>query len=324
MTTPRKTSKKTRKTGKPEAPQRDIYQEVTDRICAELEAGAAPWVKPWKGRTVAPMLPYNAATKTPYSGVNILVLWGTVEAFGYPTYGFMTFNQAKQLGASVRKGEKGHGVVFTKRLRVRDEDGQGDSQGEDGEPGKIVSMLRRYTVFNVAQIDGLPDSYHQAPKAPEPAEGIAHAESFIAATRADIQHGGNVACYVPALDHIRLPFLADFKETAGYYATALHELGHWTAHPARMARDLSGRFGTRSYAAEELVAELTAAFLCAHLGIQGELRHAGYIKSWLELLRHDKRAIFTAASKASAAADYLRSFSESAEEQDNDQEAAAA
>jgi antirestriction protein ArdC len=135
-------------------------------------------------------------------------------------------------------------------------------------------------------------------------------EAFIAATSADIRQSGDKACFVPALDFINLPPASSFKSIEPFYATALHELGHWSGLKPRLDRDLSARFGTRAYAAEELVAELTAAFLCAHLGITGELRHAGYIENWLDLLRHDDRAMFTAASKASQAADYLRSFSE--------------
>ena len=172
-------------------------------------------------------------------------------------------------------------------------------------------MLRQFYVFNVAQIDGLkePEIQSELPEARE-----ANTETFIQKTAAQIKHGGNKACYIPSLDFVALPEFNQFRSPQHYYATALHELGHWSGAKHRLDRDLQGRFGTRKYAAEELVAELTAAFLCAHLGIEGELRHAEYIKSWIELLKRDDRAIFTASSKASQAADYLRSFSEAQEE----------
>jgi antirestriction protein ArdC len=178
--------------------------------------------------------------------------------------------------------------------------------------------LKAYVVFNIAQIDGLP-----AVEEPEPVDDVAavehrqtFADCFIATTGADLRTG-EMACFMPGLDVIELPPKHVFATPESYYATALHELGHWSGHASRLARDLTGRFGSRSYAAEELVAELTAAFLCAHLAIQGELRHAGYIQSWIELLRDDKRAIFTAASQASQAAGYLRAFSEEIEADDN-------
>ena len=179
-------------------------------------------------------------------------------------------------------------------------------------------MLRTFTVFNVAQIEDLPDGLIE-PVDVTPVFDDPHAktQAFIKATAADIRHGGDRACYVSSRDFISLPPFPAFKTAESYYATSLHELGHWSGAKCRLNRDLSGRFGSRAYAAEELVAELTAAFLCAHLGIVGELRHAGYVDSWLELLRADKRAIFTAASKASQAADYLRSFSEPASDPQN-------
>jgi antirestriction protein ArdC len=181
-------------------------------------------------------------------------------------------------------------------------------KGED-EERSIISMLRTYSVFNVAQIEGLPE-----PEAPKPVNVEHEAQSFIKATSADIRHGGDRACFVPSKDFINLPEVWQFRDVDSYFATALHELGHWSGAKSRLDRDLSGRFRTRSYAAEELIAELAAAFLCAHLGIKGELRHAGYVQDWISLLKDDRRAIFTAASKASQAADYLRGFSERIEE----------
>lgn len=274
----------------------DLYQSVTNGIIADLEKGTASWTKPWKdGKTVG-LMPANAATGRPYSGINIPILWFAADARGFPTHGWMTFKQAIDLGANVRQGEKGTAVVFTKKLTVKDE----------AEEERLVPMLRAFTVFNVAQIDGLPEP---PPALPTPPPGGA-VQIFIDATKAEIRIGGNKACYVPSLDFVALPSRSAFKNPESYFATALHECAHWSGHEKRLNRDLNNRFGSQAYAAEELVAELTAAFLCAHLGITGELRHADYIADWIALLKDDNRAIFTAASRASQAADYLRAFSE--------------
>jgi antirestriction protein ArdC len=274
-----------------------IYENVTRAIIAEMERGSVPWMRAWKTtrRGVGSVMPANASTGRSYSGINVPILWASADQNGYPTHAWMTFKQTLNHGGSVRKGERGAHVVFTKPLTFK---------GEDEEIEKR-SMLREYTVFNVAQIDGF-----QATETPLPPEPERHAavDAFITATGADIRHGGDKTCFVPSLDFVNLPPISSFRTIEPYYAVALHELGHWSGHKQRLDRDLTARFGTRAYAAEELVAEFTAAFLCAHLGITGELRHAGYIETWLDLLRHDDRAIFTAASKASQAANYLRSF----------------
>lgn len=276
-----------------------IYENVTRAIIEEMERGAVPWVRPWKTdrHNLGSVMPGDTITGRSYSGINIPILWASAGSNNYPSHAWLTFKQAQDHGAQVRKGERGTHVVFTKPIVFK---------GENDEIEKR-SMLREYTVFNVAQVDGLVFAQRSLP--PEP-ERIAAADAFIAATKADIRHGGDRACFIPALDLINLPPASSFKSTEPYYSTAFHELGHWSGHKPRLDRDLSGRFGTRAYAAEELVAEFTAAFLCAHLWITGDLRHAGYLAAWLDLLRHDARAIFTAASKASQAADYLRSFSE--------------
>jgi antirestriction protein ArdC len=270
-----------------------IYETVTNQIIAELEAGAIPWTQPWKNQRRGGVMPLNAATGRPYSGVNIPILWHAASANGYPSHEWMTFKQAIEKKAGVKKGSKGTMVVFTKRI-PRDDDERA-----------AISMLKTYHVFNVDQIEGLPEN----PIPISTAAPIEAAERFIAATKADIRIGGSKACYVPSHDFIAMPPKAAFEEASKFYATSLHELGHWTGSEKRLNRDLKNRFGTKAYAAEELIAELTSAFLCAHLDIKGELRHAGYIADWISLLREDRRAIFTAASKASQAADHLRSYS---------------
>jgi antirestriction protein ArdC len=208
-----------------------------------------------------------------------------------------------ELSGNVRKGEHGTKVYFVKRLEVK------AKEGEDGDT-RLIPMMREYTVFNVAQCENLPDRVlNPAAKAPRNKDQRdALADEFLGATQADIREGAGEAYYVPSRDFINLPAFASFKGADCFYGTAFHELGHWTGHKSRLDRreGMEGRFKDRAYAAEELVAELCAAFLCAEFDMDGELRHAGYIASWIELLKHDSRAFFTACSKAQAAADYLR------------------
>jgi antirestriction protein ArdC len=286
----------------------DLYQSVTNAIVADLEKGVASWVKPWKTGNAGGIMPVNAATRHSYNGVNIPILWHAQITRGYPTAQWMTYRQALPLDAHVKKDEHGTTVVFTKKLTFKE---------KDSEEEKRISMLRTYTVFNVAQIDGLPEPEPNPPGVgDEPDKKTDKAMEFIDATKADIRIGGDRACYIPSKDFIALPPEQAFNGREHYLATAIHETIHWSGAKNRLDRDLAGRFGTRAYAAEELIAELGAAFLCAHLGITGELRHAEYIANWVELLKEDNRAIFTASSKASQAADYLRAFSEPEEAQD--------
>lgn len=276
---------------------RDLYSEVSARIAAELENGAAPWVKPWSA-TAGRNVPCNAVTNRPYSGVNVVLLWMTGHAYRTPRY--LTYKQAQELGGNVRKGEHGTHIVFVKPLQVK--------KAPDSDDEKTITMLKSYTVFNVDQSDGLPDRVFEAApvKIVNSDERDATIDEFIAATGADVRHGESQAYYRPSGDYINMPEFVSFKSAAHYYATHFHELGHWTGNTARLDRDLRNRFGSAAYAAEELVAELTAAFLCAEFNVDGDLRHAGYIQSWIKLLTDDKRAFFTAASKAQQAADYLR------------------
>jgi antirestriction protein ArdC len=217
-----------------------VYESVTNSIIADLEKGVASWAQPWSGGGVG-ALPTNAATSRNYSGINIPILWRAGLSKGYPSHGWMTFKQAQGLGATVRAGEKGTHVVFTKKLTVREEDEE-----------KQIAMLRTYTVFNVAQIDGLQPS--QDSERPEPETRQDGVTAFIAATKADIRIGGDRACYVPALDFICLPPEAAFKSREHFLATALHECGHWSGHKSRLDRDLKSGFNEKAYAAEELIA----------------------------------------------------------------------
>lgn len=276
------------------ASQTELYQSVTDRIVAALEAGAAPWIKPWANDRSGGTMPHNAVSGRGYHGINVLLLWGAEQANGYTSPAWLTFKQAADCGGNVRKGEKGTQIVFWRFRQVTD-----SATGET----RNVPMLRTFYVFNIAQCEDL-----ELPKRRNVREPIGPTEidALIALTGADISHGGDVACYMPSRDAISMPHRAAFKTIDGYHATLLHELTHWTGHKSRCARDLSGRFGNAAYAAEELIAEMGSAFLCATLGVRLEqLQHADYIATWIKVLKDDNRAIFTAAKAAQTAADYV-------------------
>jgi antirestriction protein ArdC len=284
-----------------------LYQEITDKIISELEAGRVPWVQPW--RTVvarAPLaMPKNAATQRQYSGINVLILWGAVIEHGFTTQNWLTFRQALGLGGHVRKGEHGTTVVYADRF-VPDEERQRAER--DGDEPNAIPFLKRFTVFNTDQCENLPPESTSAPVPVPDGLILPHAEALIAATSADFRIGGDRAFYSTVHDFIQVPRPEAYFEPINWHRTALHELGHWSGHPSRLARDLSGGFGSPLYAKEELIAEMTAAFVCASLGIAPTVRHADYIGAWLEVLREDNRAIVRAASAASKAAEYLLAF----------------
>ncbi len=284
-----------------------LYDEITRKIIAELEAGRAPWVQPWGTKAVnAPLaMPKNAATGRQYSGINVLILWGAVIEHGFPGQSWLTFRQALALGGNVRKGEHGTTVVYADRFVPDDEKQRAN---ETGEQAQAIPFLKRFTVFNVAQCENLPDDV--AVVAPSPPLDLIEprVEALIQATGVDFRIGGNRAFYAPGPDYVMVPPPQAYFEPINWHRTALHELGHASGHASRLNRDLSGAYGTKKYAFEELVAEMNAAFCCASLGIAPTVRHADYIGSWLEVLRDDNRAIFRAASLASKAADYVLGF----------------
>jgi len=273
---------------------RDLYAEVTDRIIAALETGTPPWVRPWSGGGIT--TPINAASRRPYRGVNLLLLTLEQQARGYARNAWLTFRQAAELGGHVRKGEHGTTVVFYK-LQER-------TRENEEEETRLVPLLRAFTVFNVAQIEGLPARLVEPPPAPawEPQD---EAERVLESSGARLQREGVAAFYRPADDTIVLPAPGLFHSGVDYYATALHELTHWTGHPDRCNRQFPRRFGDEAYAVEELVAEIGSAFLCAHCRIDGRLQHSSYVASWLKVLKADKRAVFTASSQAQRAADFV-------------------
>ena len=294
-------------------PRADLYTEVTTKIVKELEARRFPWAQPWAARgeaaTIAAGLPKNAQTGRAYSGINVLLLWGAAIEHGFSGQTWLTFRQAKALGGSVMKGERGSMVVYADKFIPKDEQ---ERAAKDGDEASFVPFLKRYTVFNAAQCEGLPPELTAGAKPLPECEAIPRAESLIKATGADFRIGGDRAFYVPSQDFIRVPPQPAFFEQINYYRTCFHELGHWTGHASRLNREFKGRYGSHAYAREELVAEMASAFVCASLSITPTVRHADYLGSWLEVLTEDNRAIFNAASLASKAADFILAFENAA------------
>ncbi|WJH38579.1 zincin-like metallopeptidase domain-containing protein (plasmid) [Aliirhizobium terrae] len=284
----------------------DIYARITDRIVADLENGVRPWVKPWSARNmtgrVSRPLRHNGQA---YTGLNVLLLWSESVARGFTSATWMTFRQANELGAHVRKGENGATVVYASRFTKTEADADGAEIERD------IPFLKAYTVFNCDQIEGLPEHYYSAPDAiSRPLERIEHADGFFDNTDAVVRYGGNKAYYSPSTDHIQLPEPAQFRDVASFIAIRAHETLHWTSSAHRLNRDLSRYHkDRRERAFEEMLVELGAAMICADLGIVPELEprpdHAAYIQTWAAILGSDKRAIFQAAAHAQRAVAYL-------------------
>jgi antirestriction protein ArdC len=248
-------------------------------------------------------MPKNAATGRNYSGINVLILWSAVVQHGYAVQSWLTFRQAVGLGGNVRKGEHGTTVVYADRFVPDDERRRAT---HDGEAPRAIPFLKRFTVFNVEQCQGLPDDIGAAPPPIDTGLILPQVEELIRATGADVRIGGDKAYYDVAGDFIRVPPPQAFFEPVNWHRTALHEVGHLVGR--RLGRDLSGAFCSKKYAYEEIVCELSTSFVCAALGIVPTVRHADYIGSWAEILQENNRAIVRAASAASKAADYLLSF----------------
>jgi antirestriction protein ArdC len=293
--------------GRAGADRTSLYDEITSKIISELEAGRVPWVQPWRSAAAkAPLaMPKNGATGRFYSGINVLILWGSVIEHGFPIQGWVTFHQALALGGHVRKGERGTTIVYADRFVPEDEKKRAQ---EIGEEARAVPFLKRFTVFNLAQCDGLPAELIATAPLPDPALIEPKVEALIKATGIDFRIGGNRAYYDVRHDYVQVPPPQAFFEPINWHRTALHEVSHAAGAPHRLNRDLSGTFGSAKYAEEEIVAEISSAFCCAWLGIVPTVRHADYVGSWLEVLREDNRATIRAASKASKGADYILAF----------------
>jgi antirestriction protein ArdC len=281
----------------------DIYRTITDKILLAMVSGIDPFVMPWHGVAGRISRPKNAETSAFYRGINVLALWAEAALKDYGSNVWATYRQWQNLGAQVRKGQRGAIIVFYKEIEPND----ADTKEEPARP-KLIARASR--VFNADQVDGWKRPRIEIPSR---VEVLAQVEAFVAATKADIRQGGEVACYRTQDDFIQMPHPELFigsatrTPTEAYYAVVLHELTHWTGAAHRLNRQFGERSYGDAYAMEELVAELGAAFLCADLRITNDLRadHASYIQSWLKVLKNDRKAIFVAAGHASRATDYL-------------------
>ncbi|TCV82709.1 ArdC family protein [Sulfurirhabdus autotrophica] len=273
----------------------DIYQQVTDAIIANIEAGQLDKGINWAKETATGM-PINYKTKASYNGINVLLLWNAAREAGFSNNQWLTFKQAAELGGSVKKGEKGQLCVFFKMLDIKD---------KISDEKKAVPMASPFWLFNLDQIEGIETGIEVALRSDF--QQIESAEHILKASQAIIREEGQRAFYHTATDEIYLPERTRFSDVKEFYSVALHELTHWTGAKTRLDRDFAGRFGSEAYAFEELIAELGSAFLNAELGFTATMipNHAQYINNWLTVLKNDKRAIFTAASQAGKAHSFI-------------------
>ena len=278
---------------------RNLHKEITDRIVARLKSGVVPWRQPWSGKGFG-VMPRNAVTSRAYSGANVILLWSRAQESGFQAPLWLTFKQALELGGNVRKGEKGETVIYVSKV-IRTDDATGER--------RAIPFLKAYTVFNVAQCDNLPARVVDPNGATQPANPNSRdaiADQFLASTGADIRHGEARAYYQPAGDFVNMPAFETFKSSSLYYGVTFHELGHWTGAKHRLAREFGKRFGDRAYAVEELVAELTSAFLCGEFGFDNDGVDADYIATWIKLLEQHEKVIVAAAAAASRAVEFMR------------------
>lgn len=285
-------------------PRIDVHQHITDQIVKAIEAGVDEFKLPWNRPMGSIARPQNIATGQRYRGINVVTLWVEAQIRGYSVPVFGTYKQWQEAGCQVRRGEKASLVVFYKEYEV---DPEPEAETDDGKR----RVAKGYWVFNAEQVDG----FEMPEAAPvSPIERNARVDAFMSATGAEVRHGGQSAYYDPREDIIQMPDEGLFtgtdtsNATEAYYSTLLHETCHWTGHKSRLDRDLGMRFGKDAYSAEELVAELGAAFLCADLQVTPSLRedHAQYIAHWIDIMKADKKAIFTAAAKANQALEWLQ------------------
>ena len=279
---------------------RNLNAEITNRILEQLKAGTVPWRKPWSEQASGAM-PRNAMSGRAYSGVNVILLWATAQERSYSSPRWLTFKQALEAGGNVRKGEKGTTVIFVSTF-----------ERQNKETGKLenIPFLKSFSVFNVCQCENLPDNLSPPVHIINQDRREELADEFMTATGADIRHGEGRAYFRPSGDFINLPHFETFTAAGTYYATAFHELTHWTGAEARLDRKIHNRFGDAGYSAEELVAELGSAFLCAEFGFDNEGQDAAYIAHWITFLTDHEGAIVAAASAASKATEYLRGLAE--------------
>jgi antirestriction protein ArdC len=290
--------------------RRDHYAEVTARIIAALESSTPPWRRPWDPARTGGGGPVNGVSGHRYRGINTLLLGMAPQALATGDPRWLSFRQSQERGWRVRKGERASTAYFFKRVELwgtRDT-GSTEETAPDGEGTRTVPVLRSYPVFHASQVDGVP-AYVPPTAAEAPWRTPETASVILVRSGARLEEGGDRAFYSPAADLIRMPPRAAFAEVGPWAATLLHELGHWTGHPSRLDRDLSGRFSSAAYAMEELRAEIASAFIGAELGLPTDIpQSASYVDSWLEVLRRDQREVFRAAADAQRIADYVLGF----------------
>ena len=276
--------------------KKDIYQEITNQIISDLEQGLPIWEKPWEKGFMG--FPVNAFSKSFYSGVNTLILWLRQSRTGFETSQWITFLQAKKQGGSIKRGERATQIVFYKKLLVTD---------KESEEEKTIPLLKAHAVFNLSQTEGLEHLIKKPSSKEEPLfQDVEKAEQLIKKSKADISFAPiDQACYLPEDDKILMPKKEQFKTQEGFYSTMFHELSHWTAHKSRLERPMRGKKRSKAYAFEELIAEISASFICCHLGFEYSTQHSAYVKTWLEVLKEDKKAIFRASSKAQKATEFI-------------------
>lgn len=281
--------------------QNQIREQITNQLIDAIKAGTIPWRRPWSSDSNAPGLHTSMSTGSPYRGINQLILMASTARQNFKSKWWGTFNQIKQNGASVSRGQKGTQIVLFKKIERE----RTDEAGDDVKDSFFV--MKTFTVFNAEQTTGL-DQFRVGFAKPQnnPVERYEAADDVIDATGADIRYGGNEAFYNPPGDFIQLPHRHQFKTPETAYETIFHELTHWTEHPSRLNWDRPNE----GYAMGELIAEIGSCLMMGELGlpITTEL-HAAYLDHWLQQMENDPKYIFKAASQASKAVDYLLSFS---------------
>nr|WP_310615755.1 zincin-like metallopeptidase domain-containing protein [Pantoea cypripedii] len=299
----------------------DLYQQVTDKIILALENGVPPWRRPWRSakNVHGSSMPVNAVTGRAYSGVNVPLLWMAAEQHGYTSDRWLTFRQAKAAGGYVRKNETSALAIIYKPFEKQARDSSDNLLFRDGEPVmEQLAMLKQLQLFNVSQCEGIPESVcgEDAVSAPEEQHTelsvtqLRQVQQILSATGVGCDHRRqDRAYYLTGADRIVMPTVSQFRTEADYWSTLLHELVHATGHCSRLNREgitsSSRKFGDPVYSFEELIAETGSAFLCAQLGIIGDVQHESYLVGWLRALREDKRAIFRACRFAREASEYL-------------------
>ena len=276
--------------------KKDIYQQVSNQIIQDLEKGLPVWESPWKKGFMG--FPVNAFSQNFYSGINTLILWLKQSQAGFETSLWLTFLQVKKLGGTIKKGEKSTPAIFYKKLFLVD---------EEKEEQKTIHHFRTYALFNLSQTTGLEKLIKKHSSKEKPVfKDVKKAEDIIKKSQAKIAFAPiDRACYLPKQDKILMPKKEQFKTQEGFYSTMFHELSHWTAHKSRLDRPIQNKQGSKAYAFEELIAEISASFICCHLGFEYSTQHSSYIKSWLDVLKEDKTAIFKASSKAQKATEFI-------------------